>query len=72
MSNLQRVLALLSGTISESSRKEGNVIVLVTGNLRESSSDPGRVTGGSKVLLRELSKSVGADHQLKLLRQGGK
>jgi hypothetical protein len=61
--DLQRVLALLSGILSKSSRKKGNVVVLVTGNLRESSSDPARVASGSKVLLGELGKSVGADCQ---------
>lgn len=40
------------------------MIVLVAGNLGESSSDPSRVTGGSKVLLRELGKSIGAGCQL--------
>jgi hypothetical protein len=64
LSDIQRVGALLGSTISEGTREESNVVVLVAGNLRESSSNPVWVTGGGKVLGRELGKCVGAVYQL--------
>ena len=68
--DLQRVLAWHGSVGSESSGEESNVVVLVTGDLGESSSDPARVTSGSKVLFRELSKCVGADMLAKWQKEG--